>query len=71
MAAALLAGGLLQTYLWRVLGMEFMQVFFLLQPYLIARFLGGGLFTLGDLIFGWQVFKAWKLTRPSKIGYKG
>ncbi len=64
MAGSLLAGGLVQTYLWRVLGMDFMRVMALVQPYLALRLLGGGLFTLGDMLLGWQIFKVWKETRP-------
>ncbi len=64
MAGSLLAGGLLQTYFWRVLGMDFMQVMQLVRPYLVLRMAGGGLFTLGDMLLGWQIFKAWKQTRP-------
>lgn len=63
MSSALMVGGLLQTYLWRVLGIDFMQVMPLLKPYLIIRMIGGVLFTCGDLLLGWRVFKAWKETK--------
>ncbi|HZW84052.1 MAG TPA: cbb3-type cytochrome c oxidase subunit I [Candidatus Deferrimicrobium sp.] len=67
MSSALLIAGLLQTYLWRVLGMDFMQVRFLINPYLILRVLGGSLFVLGDLLLFWRIFDAWRKTR-SNVG---
>lgn len=51
MGFALSIAGLLQTYLWRLVGMEFMETYLLLNPYLIIRILGGMLFTLGSLLF--------------------
>jgi nitric oxide reductase subunit B len=67
MSSALLVAGLLQTYLWRVLGMDFMQVSSLLNPYLIIRVLGGSMFVLGDLLLSWRIFDAWRKTR-SNVG---
>lgn len=63
MASGLLAAGFMETYLWRILGLEFMQVRVLINPYLIMRVMGGALFALGDLLLAWLVFKAWKATR--------
>lgn len=63
MAFSLITAGLIQTYLWRVLGMEFMDVEPFTHPYLILRAAGGSLFTVGDLLLGWRVYKVWKETR--------
>ncbi|TGE36416.1 cytochrome C and quinol oxidase polypeptide I [Desulfosporosinus fructosivorans] len=62
MGLSLIIAGFIQAYLWRMLGMDFVDVHALIQPYLIIRALGGSLFTLGDLIFGRQVYKVWKKT---------
>ncbi|KGK85076.1 cytochrome C and quinol oxidase polypeptide I [Desulfosporosinus sp. HMP52] len=62
MSSALLAAGLKETYLWRILGMDFMDAHLLLNPYLILRVLGGTMFTLGDLLLSWYIFKAWRET---------
>ncbi len=51
MGFALSIAGLLQTYLWRLVGMEFMETHLLLNPYLIIRILGGMLFALGGLLY--------------------
>lgn len=64
MASGLLAAGFMETYLWRILGMDFMQVRLMINPYLIMRVMGGALFALGDLLLSWRIFKAWKATRP-------
>lgn len=63
MASALLAAGSIQTYLWRVMGMDFMEVRLILNPYLLVRVMGGALFALGDLLLSWRIFKAWQATR--------
>jgi nitric oxide reductase subunit B len=63
MAFSLIIAGFMQAYLWRTLGIDFMEVQSLVRPYLIIRALGGSLFTLGDLLFGWQVYKVWKETK--------
>lgn len=63
MASALLAAGSIQTYLWRVMGMDFMKVRLILNPYLLIRVMGGALFALGDLLLSWRIFKAWQATR--------
>jgi len=69
MSSFLLVAGLLQTYLWRYLGMNFTQVQELIQPYLLARVAGGSLYTVGSVILGWRMIKAWWLTREDgKIG---
>lgn len=66
MSSALLAAGLKETYLWRILGMDFMDAHLLLNPYLIMRVLGGTMFTLGDLLLSWYIFKAWRATKSHK-----
>ena len=63
MAFSLIVAGFIQAYLWRMLGLDFMEVQSLVHPYLIIRALGGSLFALGDLLFGWQVYKVWKETK--------
>lgn len=66
MSLALLVAGFMQTYLWRIIGMDFMQVHLLLNPYLLIRALGGVIFTIGDLLLFWLIFKAWQSTRLNK-----
>lgn len=66
MSTALIVAGFLQTYLGHVLGIEYLQVNALVNPYLILRVLGGLLFTAGDLLLSWRIFKAWWETRPAK-----
>lgn len=66
MSSALLVAGSIQTYLWRILGMDFMEVHLILNPYLIIRALGGAMFVLGDLLLSWRIFKAWQATRSLK-----
>lgn len=63
MGSALLVGGSIQAYLWRYLGMDFMEVHLRLNPYLVIRVLGGAVFTLGDLLLFRLIFKAWRTTR--------
>jgi len=43
-----------------------MEVRLLINPYLILRVMGGGMFALGDLLLTWRIFKAWQATRYSK-----
>jgi len=64
MALSLIIAGFLQVYLWRILGVDFMEVQALVRPYLIMRALGGSVFTMGDLLLAWQVYKVWKETKP-------
>lgn len=63
MGLSLIIAGFIQAYLWRLLGIDFMEVQSVIHPYLILRALGGLLFTLGDLLLGWQVYKVWKETK--------
>ena len=63
MALSLIIAGFLQVYLWRMLGVDFMEVQSLVRPYLIMRALGGSVFTMGDLLLAWQVYKVWKETK--------
>jgi Nitric oxide reductase large subunit len=65
MASALLVAGFMETYLWRILGMDFMEVRLIINPYLILRVMGGAMFTLGDLLLFWRFFKAWQATKSS------
>jgi nitric oxide reductase subunit B len=66
MGSALLVAGFMETYLWRVIGMDFMQVRMIINPYLIIRVLGGAMFTSGDLLLFWRIFNAWRKTRHNK-----
>jgi len=66
MGFTLLIAGSIETYLWRILGMDFMEVHSILKPYLIIRVLGGAMFALGDLLLSWCIFKAWQATRSYK-----
>ncbi|EGW36978.1 cbb3-type cytochrome c oxidase subunit I [Desulfosporosinus sp. OT] len=66
MASALLVAGFMETYFWRILGMDFMEVRLLINPYLIMRVLGGAMFTLGNLLLSWRIFKAWQTTKYKK-----
>jgi nitric oxide reductase subunit B len=63
MASALMVAGSVETYLWRILGIDFMEVRSRINPYLIIRVMGGAMFTLGDLLLVWRIFKAWQVTR--------
>ena len=63
MGTALLVAGFMETYLWRVLGQDFMEVRMVLNPYLLTRVLGGTLFALGDFLLVWRIFAAWRQTR--------
>jgi nitric oxide reductase subunit B len=65
MSSALLIAGFLQTYLYYLLGMEFIQVSQYINPYLILRVMGGLLFTVGDLLLSWGIFKMWRETRKA------
>ena len=66
MGSALLVAGFMETYLWRILGMDFMQVSLIINPYLIVRVMGGAMFALGDLLLSWCILKAWQATRSKK-----
>lgn len=65
MGMALLAAGFLESYLLGVLGMDFMQVRLLINPYLLLRAIGGAMFALGDLWLFGRMFEAWRQTRPA------
>lgn len=65
MGSALLTAGFLETYLWRILGMDFMQVRLLINPYLILRVFGGAMFALGDFLLFWRMLEAWLKTRAN------
>lgn len=66
MGTALLVAGAMQTYLWRILGMDFIEVHLLLNPYFVIRAIGGAVFTLGDFLLFWLIFKAWRTTRSGR-----
>ncbi|MDN5347190.1 MAG: nitric oxide reductase subunit [Clostridia bacterium] len=67
MAAGLIAAGLLQTYLWRVAGLDFTRVTLLLKPYLLARAIGGTCFAAGAALLAWETAKlSWVYTRWAK-----
>ncbi len=63
MSFSLLIAGFIQSYQWRFLGLDFMQVQAHLKLYLILRALGGSVFTLGDLILTWGIFRIWRKTK--------
>lgn len=61
MGTSLGFAGIVQTYLWRVAGWDFMEVTKLIQPYLLFRALGGLIFTAGDLLLCWAIAQVfWK-----------
>lgn len=66
MGSSLLAAGFIETYLWRVAGLDFMQVRLIINPYLVLRVLGGVMFTLGDLLLFLRILNAWRGTKPPK-----
>ncbi|NLV92133.1 MAG: nitric-oxide reductase [Firmicutes bacterium] len=51
MSTMLLVSGILQTYLWRIAGLDFMETHTLLRPYLALRAAGGAIFAIGDFLF--------------------
>lgn len=55
MSVTLIAAGLLQTYLWRVLGMSFMESHELLRPYLAVRAVGGAVYAAGAILYVWVI----------------
>lgn len=55
MGIALGLAGIVQTYLWRVAGWEFMEVAQVIRPYLLLRAIGGLIFTAGDLLLCWTM----------------
>ncbi|MEL1134436.1 cbb3-type cytochrome c oxidase subunit I [Desulfitobacterium sp. THU1] len=59
MSLCLLIAGFLQTYLWRVLGLDFMAVSSIIRPYLSLRVLSGSLFTSGALILCTIIIRTW------------
>lgn len=66
MGSSLIVAGFLQTYLGHFLGVDFLQVNTIISPYLIIRVLGGLLFTLGDMLLSWRIFRTWWETRQAK-----
>jgi nitric oxide reductase subunit B len=62
MSGALLIAGMLQTYLGHVLGIDYVEINRLINPYLMIRGLGGAMFTLGDMFLCWRIIKAWRET---------
>ncbi|AFM00183.1 nitric oxide reductase large subunit [Desulfitobacterium dehalogenans ATCC 51507] len=65
MSLCLILAGFLQTYLWRVMGIDFMVVSSVINPYLILRALLGSLFTLGAAILSFLIIKTWWKTRKA------
>lgn len=65
MSSSLILAGFLQTYLWRVMGMDFMAVNSVINPYLILRVLWGSLFTLGAAILCSLIIRTWWMTRKA------
>ena len=66
MGLALFIAGLLQVYLWRVAGIDFMEVQQLLKPYHAIRGLGGIIFMFGSLLFTANVFN---IVRRYKVSF--
>lgn len=66
MGSVLLIAGFIETYLWRVEGLDFMQVRMQINPYLITRVLGGAMFAVGDILLFWHIFEAWWKTKSYK-----
>lgn len=56
MGSALTVAGLLQTYLWRVAGADFMEVQILIRPFLALRAVGGAVFAGGGSLFVLAIF---------------
>lgn len=65
MSSSLILAGFLQTYLWRVMGIDFMAVSSVINPYLILRVLWGSLFTLGAAILCSLIIRTWWKTRKA------
>lgn len=63
MSLCLIIAGFLQSYLWRVLGIDFTAVNTIINPYLILRALSGSLYTMGAIILCSLVIKTWWKTR--------
>lgn len=68
MGLALLAAGVVETYLWRVKGWEFMAAQARLRIFLVGRFVGGLVFALGAILFVWGTLavparRSWKRWR--------
>lgn len=63
---SLIMSGILQAYLWRYVGLDFVQVREIIQPYMIGRSVGGAIFACGGLLIGWDVFTNlfWKRSIP-------
>ncbi|WP_366922443.1 cbb3-type cytochrome c oxidase subunit I [Metallumcola ferriviriculae] len=57
MGLALAIAGTLETYLYRILGNDFMETQRILIPYLVIRTAGGAVFSAGGLILAWTIFK--------------
>lgn len=55
MGISLALAGLLQAYLWRAVGMDFMEVQGIVRPYLGLRAAGGAVFAVGDLFLVWAI----------------
>lgn len=63
---SLIISGILQAYLWRYVGLDFVQVREIIRPYMIGRSVGGAIFAMGGLIIGWDVVTnlLWQRTIP-------
>lgn len=63
---SLIIGGMLQAYLWRYVGLDFVQVREIIRPYMVGRSVGGAVFAAGGLIIGWDLVTnlLWKRTIP-------
>lgn len=59
MTSGLFLAGFLQTYLWRVVGLDFPTVRSLIKPYLAFRSLGALLFAAGGVLPAWDILRDW------------
>ncbi|MCW3489526.1 cbb3-type cytochrome c oxidase subunit I [Dethiobacter alkaliphilus] len=67
MGGALAVAGLLQTYLVRIVGLDFTVAHQLLHPYLLMRALGGGVFAVGGLLYAGAVLYVLWLRRHNLL----
>lgn len=63
MSLCLIIAGFLQTYLWRVLGLDFAMVSSIINPYLFIRVLSGSFFTLGAMVLCFIIIRTWWRTK--------
>jgi nitric oxide reductase subunit B len=62
---ALLIAGIVQVYLQRIVGMEFLEVQNFLRVWFEVRMVAGILFTFGSIFLVWDILR---LAKPEKPG---